>query len=202
MFTSDTSQNSMLVLSTLTALLSQLLSSYLHTAILLTPQGHLVAYSSDSSQITRSEDRIRVVIGLASEVWREGTKDAAPSEVNNDGEVVEGDAEVDEIDDEDEIGMLECELGRVLVYPIYASQPKSPSQTTPKASGSSPSTRQPILLLALNGTDDEPWGLMHTKARALGKYLSEPLASLGEKLIPGTSPANPRMRVGGMVWGR
>lgn len=54
-----------------------------------------------------------MVIGLASEVWREGTKDAAPSEVNNDGEVVEGEAEVGEIDDEDEIGMLECEVSFV-----------------------------------------------------------------------------------------
>lgn len=103
----------MLVLSTLTALLSQLLSSYLHTAILLTPQGHLVAYSSDGSQITRSEDRIRVVVGLASEVWREGTKDAAASEPTGNGEPHPEDA-VTEDDDEDEIGMLECEVGIIL----------------------------------------------------------------------------------------
>lgn len=103
----------MLVLSTLTALLSQLLSSYLHTAILLTPQGHLVAYSSDGSQITRSEDRIRVVVGLASEVWREGTKDAAASEATGNGESHPEDA-VTEDDDEDEIGMLECEVGIIL----------------------------------------------------------------------------------------
>ncbi|KIO21658.1 hypothetical protein M407DRAFT_245423 [Tulasnella calospora MUT 4182] len=191
----------MLVLSTLTALLSQLLSSYLHTAILLTPQGHLVAYSSDGSHITRSEDRIRVVVGLASEVWREGTKDAAASDATTNGEPFAEDTEAGG-DDEDEIGMLECELGRVLVYPIYASQPKPPTDATSKAGGSSASTRQPVLLLALNGTDDEPWGLMHTKARAIGNYLSEPLASLGDKLIPGTSPSNVRMRVGGMVWGR
>ncbi|KAG9019400.1 hypothetical protein FRB90_002910 [Tulasnella sp. 427] len=190
----------MLVLSTLTALLSQLLSPSLHTAIMLTPPGNLVAYTTDGSPVTRSEDRTRVVIGLASEVWREGTKSASTSAAVANGEPAAGKGESED-DDEDEIGMLECELGRVFVYPIYAAQSKPSADAPPKASGSTTPAKQPALLLALNATEDEPWGLMHTKARALAKYLSEPLASLGDKLIPGTSPDKIR-RTGGVVWGR
>jgi len=181
------------VLSTINALLSQLVSPTLHTAILITPQGHLVAYAAPGA----SEDRIRILAGLGSEVWREGIEGD-----KDEGEEYESDGSEETARDdleEEEMGMLECELGRILVYPIYAapdsSSPKQASPPTqPQKAG-----RAPILLLALNGADDEPWGMMHTKARALGKYLAEPLASVGDRLSPGTSPAKLRS---GVVWAR
>lgn len=59
----------MLVLSTLHNLLSQVLClPYLHTAVLLTPTGQLVSVASDPR---RPKDEIRVVVGLAMEVWQE-----------------------------------------------------------------------------------------------------------------------------------
>jgi len=173
----------MLVLSTLNGLLAQLVSSRNpHTAILLTPQGHLVAFhSSDKGS---GEDRIRILAGLGSEVWRDGLLD---DDVGS-----ESDEESDD-DDDEQVGMLECELGRILVVPIFASPSKSsPPAAFPK--GAAPlvnvtSARQkPALLLALNGTDDSPWGLMHVKARTLATYLREPLSSVGDRLAPGSSP--------------
>lgn len=41
----------------------------LHTAILFTPSGNLVAHASDTG--VRSKDQLRVLVGLASEVWLE-----------------------------------------------------------------------------------------------------------------------------------
>ncbi|KAG8906422.1 hypothetical protein FRB99_006924 [Tulasnella sp. 403] len=153
----------MLVLSTVNALLAQLVSSSLHTAILLTPQGHLVAYSTEQS--SPSEDRIRILIGLGSEVWKEGILDPSNREENPSGEESDDQESLDDKENE-QVGMLECELGRLLVLPVYASTaPKVGSQMSD--SGNSNSTvapRQPVLLLALNATDEEPWGLMHTKA--------------------------------------
>ena len=73
----------MLVLSTLHILLSQVLDlPHLHTAVLLTPAGQLVSAASDPQ---RPKDEIRIVVGLAGEVWQE-TKDQGfgmvDSEVN------------------------------------------------------------------------------------------------------------------------
>ena len=92
----------MLVLSTLNGLLAQLVSSRNpHTAILLTPQGHLVAFhSSDKGS---GEDRIRILAGLGSEVWRDGLLD---DDVGS-----ESDEESDD-DDDEQVGMLECEVRR------------------------------------------------------------------------------------------
>ena len=92
----------MLVLSTLNALLAQLTTSYLHTAILITPQGHLVAYSTQST----GEDRIRVLVGLSSEVWREGIE--GNDEEDGGGDVKEGSTDSD--GEEEQVGMLECEV--------------------------------------------------------------------------------------------
>ena len=59
----------MLVLSTLTKLLDQVLSENdVHTAILLTPNGELVSFSSST---TRPKDDVRVLVGLSREVWSE-----------------------------------------------------------------------------------------------------------------------------------
>lgn len=62
----------MLVLSSLHSLLSQVLFlPHLHTAVLLTPAGQLVSVASDPR---RPKDEVRVIVGLAMEVWQE-TKD-------------------------------------------------------------------------------------------------------------------------------
>lgn len=59
----------MLALSTLHNLLSQVLYlPSLHTAILFSPAGHLVSVATDPS---RPKDEIRIVVGLAGEVWQE-----------------------------------------------------------------------------------------------------------------------------------
>lgn len=59
----------MLNLPNLRSLLLQVLSlPTLHTAVLFTPEGHLVSYASDPS---RSKDEVRVVIGLSGEIWQE-----------------------------------------------------------------------------------------------------------------------------------
>lgn len=76
----------MLVLSTLSSLLAQLLSPpNLHTAILLTPLGNLVAYATDPPM---AEDRVRLAAGLGGQVWRE----------------------IVELEEEEEIGMVESEV--------------------------------------------------------------------------------------------
>lgn len=59
----------MLVLSTLHNLLSQVLClPHLHTAVLFTPAGQLVSVATDAA---RPKDEIRVIVGLAGEVWQE-----------------------------------------------------------------------------------------------------------------------------------
>ncbi|KAF7347468.1 hypothetical protein MVEN_01502800 [Mycena venus] len=58
----------MLVLSRLQESLRQVLSPpALHTAVLLTPSGQLVSFSSYAS---RCKDEIRVIAGLSGEVWQ------------------------------------------------------------------------------------------------------------------------------------
>ena len=59
----------MLLLSSLHNLLQQVLSlPELHTAVLFTPEGHLVSYASYSS---KPKDEIRVLVGVSGEVWQE-----------------------------------------------------------------------------------------------------------------------------------
>lgn len=59
----------MLVLSTLHALLAQLVDPHsVQTALLITPSGHLLAHASAP---TRPKDTVRVLVALASEVWQQ-----------------------------------------------------------------------------------------------------------------------------------
>lgn len=168
----------MLVLSTLSSLLAQLVTPSLHTAILSTPQGHLVAFACED--VPTSEDRLRILVGLSSEVWR---NDDIGTE-GDDEEYMDRQQESTEENNDDQVGMLECEvsrvssntavysihatgkavlyvrtlipqLGRLLVLPIYA--------LTPEKTTADVTEPHPVLLLSLNGVIDEPWGLMHTK---------------------------------------
>lgn len=80
----------MLALSSIHTLLSQILSlPDLHTAILCTPCGQLVSYTSDPD---RAKDDIFVVVGLGGEAWQE-----------NKGQGV---------------SQVDSELGRIVVIPI------------------------------------------------------------------------------------
>lgn len=69
----------MLNLSTLHTLLDQLTDGRsVHTALLLTPTGHLLAHASTPA---RSKDRVRVFVALASEVWQQTkSRDACMAE--------------------------------------------------------------------------------------------------------------------------
>ncbi|KAI0323111.1 hypothetical protein OF83DRAFT_1090819 [Amylostereum chailletii] len=77
----------MLVLSSLHKLLSQALGPHHLTAALLTPSGQLVACAHSQC---RTKDNVRVVVGLAGEVWAE----------------VHG------------VAAVESEVGRIVVAPV------------------------------------------------------------------------------------
>ncbi|KAJ7103125.1 hypothetical protein B0H15DRAFT_874520 [Mycena belliarum] len=80
----------MLVLSRLQDSLSQILEPpELHTVVLLTPSGQLVSFASYPS---RSKDEIRVIAGLAGEVWQETLEQG--------------------------FGIVDSEVGRIAVLPV------------------------------------------------------------------------------------
>ena len=59
----------MLNLANLRTLLSRVLDlPTLHTVVLFTPEGELVSYASGP---TMTKDRIRVLVGLSTEIWQE-----------------------------------------------------------------------------------------------------------------------------------
>ncbi|KAI6114895.1 hypothetical protein EV401DRAFT_117216 [Pisolithus croceorrhizus] len=173
----------MLVLQSLHNYLAQVLSPpSIHTALLVTPEGALVSYASqldcenDQGSVSsfgttptaraieltvdglpasvvarptpltttqgdlgrvRSKDEVRKVAGLSAEVWAETRG-------------VEG-----------EEGMVESELGRILVFAVEE----------PREENSGPA-EEPLLLLALNGTTDADWEIMSKKARKLAAFLA------------------------------
>ncbi|KAG2354923.1 hypothetical protein BDR07DRAFT_1427829 [Suillus spraguei] len=62
--------------------------------------------------------------------------------------------------DENGIGMAECELGRIVVVPVDDANPELQDQ------------REPLLLLAVNGSAEADWKTMCAKAKKLGAYLA------------------------------
>jgi len=78
----------MLSLPALHALLTQVLSPTLHTAILLTTAGDLVSYST--SIVARSKDDIRVIVGLTGEIWLETTESQRTGRVDSEVRWLEG----------------------------------------------------------------------------------------------------------------
>ncbi|KAL5519432.1 hypothetical protein ACEPAH_1115 [Sanghuangporus vaninii] len=161
----------MLALSSLNKLLGHVLAPpALHTAVLFTAAGALVSYatasSPDSSSSPRPKDDILVLVGLASEVW---------AETKEDGE-----------------GMVDSELGRVIVLPIVPTSKQQLQQQDGGSNGNnSSSSSQPpkdsALLVALNATDDIEWGDLQHKAQTLVAHLSKPLEKVQAKL-DSTSP--------------
>lgn len=177
----------MLVLSNISSLLSQLLSPpAVHTSMLLTPQGVLVAFAAVPGPIS-SEDRVKAVVGLGGQIWRERVDN-----VDGDGDEEEGEGERDE----EWPCMAECELGRLLVLPIFpsASPPSPSSSETPRPIPPHSHSNRPALVLVLNATADVPWGLLRLKSIALAEFLSERLALVGDQLTapPVQAPASRR----------
>ncbi|KAF4606246.1 hypothetical protein EYR38_000297 [Pleurotus pulmonarius] len=217
----------MLSLSTLHTTLAHILAPpYLHTAILFTTTGQLISYAShhnhssispftlnppsaspqsdtdaDTNVITvrtpgvavgekravargsRSKDDIRVLVGLGSELWGE-TKGAG-------------------------VGMVDSELGRIVVVPILAlpSAFPSPTSTDARATPTDVSSADkdpagdndndaekkdkpdaPLMLIALNGTDDVSWDEMRAKANTLAAHLALPLSKYREFLVVAHPP--------------
>ncbi|KAF8224660.1 hypothetical protein L208DRAFT_1409821 [Tricholoma matsutake] len=157
----------MLVLSTLHNLLSQVLDlPHLHTAVLLTPAGQLISVASDPQ---RSKDEIRIVVGLAGELWQE-TKEQG-------------------------FGMVDSEVGRVLVFPVDEAVEPLPQSKLP-----SKDDHHPLMLLALNATSVVEWEELQTKARILASHLAKPLDKYREHLavprppIPTSATTSPPPR--------
>ncbi|KDR85618.1 hypothetical protein GALMADRAFT_234587 [Galerina marginata CBS 339.88] len=155
----------MLMLSTLHTLLSQVLSSpNLHTAVLLTPSGELV---SSASEPARPKDEVRIIVGLCGEVWQETREQGC--------------------------GMVDSELGRIIVLPVDEFE-DGPEQVFSEE-------HQPLMLLALNATDAVEWDELQSKGKALATHLAKPLSKFRELMtVPkpspsttaATSPAPPR----------
>jgi len=162
----------MLRLKTLHRLLSQVISSPgLHTAVLLTPNGQLVSYACDS---TRSKGDVRLVVGLSSEIWLE---------VADQG-----------------IGMVDSELGRILVLAVAASGTSNTgSETSPTDSGNTDHVSdKPLMLIALNAKESVGWEDLEAKGRQLAEYLSRPVSKLRKPLMasPVSPPSPPAARHG------
>jgi len=83
-----------------------------------------------------SKDNVWILAGLSSELWAETRG--------------EGDESVSEM------GMVESELGRIVVVPVDDASAE----------------RDPLLLLAVNGGPDADWKVMGAKAKKLGAYLA------------------------------
>lgn len=141
----------MLNLSNLRILLSQVLTPVaLHTAVLFTPSGQLVSFASNP---VRSKDEVRVIVGLGSEVWQE-TKEQG-------------------------IGMVDSEIGRLLVIPVEPARLQSESQEE----------QEPLMILALNANDSVSWKVIESTGRQLVRHLEKPVSELREKLA--TAPVSP-----------
>ncbi|KAI0715066.1 hypothetical protein C8Q76DRAFT_729462 [Earliella scabrosa] len=140
----------MLNLGNLRTLLSRVLDlPLLHTVVLFTPEGELVCYASEPN---KTKDRVRVLVGLSTEIWQETR--------------------------EQNIGMVDCELGHLLVLPIE----------TPKKDDDD----EPVMLLALNAETSVPWDELEAKARKLAEHLEKPVTQMSGALVsvppPPTSP--------------
>ncbi|KAG6901867.1 hypothetical protein C0995_007093 [Termitomyces sp. Mi166 len=123
----------MIVLSTLHKLLSQAVTPQLHTAVLLTTSGQLIGYATDGGR--RPKDEVRIVVGLAMEIWQETQ--------------------------EEEVSMVESELGRIVVVAVDDEQRRCEEE----------SEYEPLMLLALNSTTGVDWGELQNKVGGLAGWL-------------------------------
>jgi hypothetical protein len=138
----------MLVLSTLHAVLCEVLAPpALHTAVLFTPAGAPVSVATAPG---RSRDDVRILLALASEIW-------AQTQARGEG-VAESEVRAG-------LSILlwiraDCaQVGRVVILPVGREQPED----------------EPLLLLALNGTDAAEWQDMRMKVRLQASSRCMPL---------------------------
>ncbi|KAK0466344.1 uncharacterized protein EV420DRAFT_1511168 [Desarmillaria tabescens] len=129
---------SMLVLSNLTNLLSQILSlPALHTAFTFV------------SEPIRPKDEVRIIVGLSGEVWQETREQG--------------------------YGMVDSELGRIVVVPVEdtAEDPL------------------PLMLIALNSNESMEWTELQAKGKLVASHLARSLSKYREFLVvrkPSTPP--------------
>ncbi|KAH6875006.1 hypothetical protein BKA70DRAFT_1128638 [Coprinopsis sp. MPI-PUGE-AT-0042] len=133
----------MLALSKLNAIVSRVLSNpEVHTAVLLTVSGELVSYAAEPG---RSKDEIRVITGLASEVWQE-TKEQG-------------------------YGMVDSEkYGKILVLPVDEFLAEDGEEEVMVEE-----QRQPLMLLALNAVESVNWDDLQERGIPFADQLAKPL---------------------------
>ncbi|KAF5323460.1 hypothetical protein D9611_005503 [Ephemerocybe angulata] len=141
----------MLVLSKLHNILERVLDfPDLHTAVLLTVPGELISYASDPA---RPKDEIRVVVGLASEVWQETREQG--------------------------YGMVESEkFGRIVVLPIDDEADDRDDDSDNEFTDD----RQPLMLLALNAVETVEWEELQEKGSMVAAHLGKPLGRFRDYL--------------------
>lgn len=136
----------MLALSKLNAIVARVLSNPdVHTVVLLTVAGELVSYASEPG---RSKDEIRVITGLASEVWQE-TKEQG-------------------------YGMVDSEkYGKILVLPVdefLAGEDEEHEEEQVVDEH-----REPLMLLALNALESVNWDDLQERGIPFADQLAKPL---------------------------
>jgi len=104
----------LLVPSALKATLERVVSpADVRTCVLLTSKSRLLSYASHPQY---AEDLVKVLVSLAAGAWREAQRDKTFHEEGG-------------LAKEDQIVMMESELGRVVVMPIYAPSSSDVSPT-------------------------------------------------------------------------
>ena len=154
----------MLMLSKLNHILSRVLDlPDLHSAVLLTVTGELVSYASYSG---RPKDEIRVVTGLATEIWQEtmeqgyGMVESEVSRISTDQEYTHGLLSV--VNPVAFFHADRCQkFGRIAVLPIDDDV----GQINGEGEDEGEDERQPLMLLALNATDAVEWDELQEKVR-------------------------------------
>lgn len=155
----------MLMLSKLNHILSRVLDlPDLHSAVLLTATGELVSYASYPG---RPKDEIRVVTGLATEIWQEtmeqgyGMVESEVSRISTDPWHTHGLLSVVSL-----VSFLHADrcqkFGRIVVLPIDDDSAQVNGEDEDEGS----SERQPLMLLALNATDAVEWDELQEKVCA------------------------------------
>ncbi|TFK26718.1 hypothetical protein FA15DRAFT_587820 [Coprinopsis marcescibilis] len=161
----------MLVLSKLQNTLSRILSfPDLHTAVLLTVSGELVSFAADP---VRPKDDIRVIAGLASEIWRE-TKEQGYGIVDSE------DMDID----------FRQKFGRIAVLPVDDEGHSTDDSEGGAVEGYS-EDRQPLMLLALNANENTDLDEIRETGLAYARHLSKPMSRFRPYLAVKPAPLTP-----------
>jgi len=148
----------MLVLSSLHNLLSQVISL---------PSLHTAVLFTPEGQLvsyasSRPKDEIRVVVGVSGEIWQETKRQG--------------------------IGMVDSELGRILVLPVLPLKETSSGKEPESVEG------EPVMLVALNAQDIVEWDELRMKAKELVYHLEKPVNQLRGRLTARVSQSSSSTR--------